>query len=161
MAMQVMRKISEKLHKSPFVTIMVDETTDITNKEQVTVVMRRIDEDLVVYEEFLGLYTVPRINAATLFDVIKDTMLRLNLQLRGQSYDSCCSTMSGIQSGLAKLVQDEESRAVYTHYYSHSLNLAASDSISNLKPMKSALETTHEITRLIKLSPRRDAIASR
>ena len=67
MAMQVMRKISEKLHKSPFVTIMVDETTDITNKEQVTVITRRIDEDLVVHEElFLGLYTVPCINAATL-----------------------------------------------------------------------------------------------
>ena len=67
MVMQVMRKISEKLHKSPFVTIMVDETTDITNKEQVTVITRRIDEDLVVHEElFLGLYTVPCINAATL-----------------------------------------------------------------------------------------------
>ena len=153
MAMQVMRKISEKLHKSPFITIMVDETTDITNKEQVTVVMRRIDEDLVVHEEFLGLYTVPCINAATLFEVIKDTMLRLNLstdKLRGQCYDG--------RSGLAKRVQDEESRAVYTHCYSHSLNLAASDSISKSKLMKSALETTHEITKLIKLSPRRDAI---
>jgi hypothetical protein len=41
----------------------------LQRKEQVTVVMRRID--LVVYEEFLGLYTVPRINAATPFDVIK------------------------------------------------------------------------------------------
>lgn len=45
---------------------MVDETTDITN-EQVTVVTRRIDEDLVVHEElFLG---VPCINAATLMSL--------------------------------------------------------------------------------------------
>ena len=79
MAMHVLRNLSDKLHKSPFVTIMVDETTDITNQEQVTVVMRRIDEELVVYEEFLGLYAVSCINAATLFAVIKDTMLRLNL----------------------------------------------------------------------------------
>ena len=48
---------------------MVDETTDITNKEQVTVVMHRIDEDLVVHEEFLRLYTVPCINAATLMSL--------------------------------------------------------------------------------------------
>ena len=159
-ARHVMRNIAEKLHRSPFVTIMVDETTDITNQEQVTVVMRRLDEHLVVYEEFLGLYAVSCINAATLHDVIKDTMLRLNLptsKLRGQCYDGC-STMSGIRSGLAKRVQDEESRAVYTHCYSHSLNLAASDSIRKLKFMKSSLETTHEITKLIKLSPRRDAI---
>ena len=66
--------------------------------------------------------------------------------------------MSGIRSGLAKRVQDEESRAVYTHCYTHSLNLAASDSVRNSRLMKSALETTHEITKLIKLSPRRDAI---
>ena len=66
--------------------------------------------------------------------------------------------MSGSRSGLAKRVQDVGPRAVYTHCYSHSLNLAASDSISKSKFMESALETTHEITKLIKLSPRRDAI---
>ena len=35
---------------------MIDETTDITNLEQVTIiiVMRRVDEDFTVYEEFLG-----------------------------------------------------------------------------------------------------------
>jgi hypothetical protein len=38
------------------------------------------------------------------------------------------------------------------------LNLTASDSISKLKLMKSALKTTHKITKLIKLSPRHDAI---
>ena len=118
--------------------------------------MRRVAEDFEVYEEFLGLYSVSSIDAATLLSVIKDIMLRLNLplnKLRGQCYDGC-STMSGIRSGLAKRVQDEESRAVYTHCYSHSLNLAASDAIKKSKVMKSALETT----KLIKLSPRRDAI---
>ena len=58
--------------------------------------------------------------------------------------------MSGSRSGLAKRVQDVGPRAVYTHCYSHSLNLAASDSISKSKFMESALETTHEITNLIK-----------
>ena len=51
---------------------MVDETTDVTNKEQVTVVMRRIDENFEVFEEFLGLYRVSSIDAASLFSVIRD-----------------------------------------------------------------------------------------
>ena len=46
-------------------------------------------------------------------------------------------------------------KALYTHCYSHSLNLAASDTLQNCKVMKTALETTHEITKLIKYSPRR------
>ena len=57
---------------------MIDETMDITNQEQVTIVMRRIEDDFEVYEESLGLYAVP------------------------------CSTMSGIRSCVAKRVQDEE-----------------------------------------------------
>ena len=91
---------------------MVDETTDVTNQEQVTIVMRKIDEDLAVYEEFLGLYAVSSIDAATLFTVIQDILLRLNLptrKLRGQCYDG----MSGVRSGLAKRVQDVVSSSLY------------------------------------------------
>ncbi|SMN02628.1 hypothetical protein SPONN_1502 [uncultured Candidatus Thioglobus sp.] len=139
---------------------MIDETTDINNREQVTIVIRRIDENLEVCEEFIGLYTVDTINASTLFSVIKDTFIRLNLpmtKLRGQCYDGC-STMSGCKTGVAKRVRDEEPRAVFTHCYSHSLNLAANDYVKKSPLMKASLETTHEITKLVKLSPRRDAI---
>ncbi len=38
------------------------------------------------------------------------------------------------------------------------LNLAAGDTIKKSEVMKDALETTHEITKLIKYSPRREAI---
>ena len=73
------------------------------------------------------------ITSVTIAEVIglKDVMLRLNLSmsiLRGQCYDRC-STMSGTKSGVAKSIMDEEPRAVYTHCYGHSLNLAASDAI--------------------------------
>ena len=78
-------------------------------------------------------------------------------KLRGQCYDGC-STMCGLRSGVAKRIQDVESRAVFSHCYSHSLNLAASDCIKNSNLMKPALETTYEITKLIKLSPRSEAV---
>jgi len=48
-----------------------------------------------------------------------------------------------------------ERKALYTHCYGHSLNLTASDTLQNCKVMKAALETTHEITKVIKYSPRR------
>ena len=100
------------------------------------------------------------ITSITLTEVIKDVMLKLNLsmsKLRGQCYDGC-STMSGTRSGVAKSIMDEEPRAVYTHCYDHSLNLAANDAIRNSKLMKDTLDTTHEITKLITFSPRREAI---
>ena len=82
MAVHIMRNIAEKLQDSQFITIMVDETTDVTNQEQVTLVMRRIDENFDVYEEFLGLYNVTSIDAATLFPVIKGVMLRFNFPFK-------------------------------------------------------------------------------
>jgi hypothetical protein len=60
---RVLRNVTDHLKKSPFLSIMVDETTDVSNQEQVTIVMRRVDEDLEVYEEFLGLYQVASIGA--------------------------------------------------------------------------------------------------
>ena len=160
MALDVLRNVIEKLQKSPYLTIMIDETTDVTNQEQVTIVLRRIDDTFETCEEFIGLYTVSSIEAACLTEVIKDTMIRLNLsmeKLRGQCYDGC-STMSGIRTGVAKRISDEEPRAVFTHCYGHSLNVACSDTVKKSKLLKQALETTQEITKLIKFSPRRDAI---
>ena len=57
--------------------------------------------------------------------------------------------MRGIQNGVAKLIQDEEPRSIFTHCYSHSLNLAAKDTIQNCKILKSALDTAFEISEIL------------
>ena len=111
-------------------------------------------------KNLIGLYKVPLISAEMLTTTIKDTLTRLNLSLvkiRGQCYDGA-SVMSGAKSGVAKRIQDLEPRALFTHCYGHSLNLAASDSIKSSELMRDALDTRHEITKLIKYSPQRDAI---
>lgn len=81
MGLQIFRMISKEIHTSPFLTIMADETTDISNKEQVALVVRRVTDDLEVYEEFLGLYTVASTDAAMISAVIKDLFIRMNLSL--------------------------------------------------------------------------------
>ncbi len=113
-----------------------------------------------VREDFLGLYTVPSIHLMMLKEVMDDCLCRLNIpysRVRGQCYDGA-STMSGTRSGVAKLVMYVEPRAVYTHCYSHSINLAVNDAIKPSKVISNALETTHEVTKLIKFSPRREEI---
>ena len=98
------------------------------------------------------MYQVPSIDAETLTSAAKDTLCRMNLplsKLRGQCYDGA-SAMSGAKSGVVKRIQDEEPRAVYTHCYGHSINLATCDAVKQSRPIKTALEMTHEITKLIK-----------
>lgn len=125
---------------------------------QVVLVLRWVDDDLCAHEEFIGLYKVSSIEASSLVSVIKDTLLRMNLSLakaRGQCYDGA-SNMAGIRNGVATQIQKEEPRAIFTHCYGHSLNLAVGDMVKKSKILKKALETTHEIIKLVKYSPRRE-----
>ena len=116
--------------------------------------------ELQIHEEFIGLYEVPSIESSMLVNVVKDALLRLNLHLskvRGQCYDGA-SNMSGRRSGVAKRIMDEQPLAFYMQCYGHSLNLAVSDMIKNSSTMKKVLDITHEITKLVKYSPRREAL---
>ena len=45
-----------------------------------------------------------------------------NADCRGQCYDGA-SNMHGARKGVAAIITQEESRALYTHCYGHALNL--------------------------------------
>ena len=84
---------------------------------------------------FIGLYSVDNISSNTLHLTIKDVLLRLNLNVtncRGQCYDGA-SNMVGIRSGVATMILKEEPRAILTHCYGHSLQLAVCDTVKQIK----------------------------
>ena len=60
---------------------MVDETTDKSNKEQLTLVLRWISEDFLVSEEFVGLYYLSAIDTQSIVEVMKDTFIRFQIPL--------------------------------------------------------------------------------
>jgi len=68
---------------------------------------------------------------------------------------------SGARKGVAKIINQEESRAIYMHYYGHALNLAVGDCMKSSKVCKDTLDTLFEITRLVKFSPKRNAAFER
>ncbi len=139
---------------------MVDKTTDASNREQVVLCIRWVDANFEIHEDFIGLFMVDAIDADTITAVIFDILRRLNLSIakvRGQCYDGA-ATMSGKNAGVVAKVLKDEPKALYTHCYGHSLSLACGDAIKHSKIMKDSLDTTHEITKLIKKSPRRDTL---
>ena len=66
--------------------------------------------------------------------------------------------MAGIRNGVAAQICAEEPRAMFSHCYGHALNLATSDTVKNNKILRDVLDTVFEITKLLKFSPRRDAM---
>ena len=91
---------------------------------------------------------------------MKDAFLRFQIllaKLCGQCYDGC-STIMGAKAGVAAKIEEIEPQAVFTHCYGHLLNLSVSDTIKHLPAMKDCLDTSFELVKLIKFSPKREAM---
>ena len=138
---------------------MADETADASNKEQLVVCIRWVDDQFEAHEEFIGLNHLHECNATAIVDSIKTAIRDMGFdtkKLRGQCYDGC-STMAGTKGGVATLMKLVEQRALYTHCYGHATNLACSDSIRQVKCVRDANDTVNEISKLVRKSPKRDS----
>lgn len=163
MCLQLLRQVSSCVQKNCFYNIAADQCTDSSNKEQFTLCIRWVDESLVDLEDFIGLYEVPSIDSDTLVAAIKDVLLRISLShsnCRGQCYDGA-SNMTGCRNGVAAKLRQEESRAVLTHCYGHSLNLAVGDTLKRSRVCRNAMDVGFEISKLIHFSPKRNAALKR
>lgn len=158
MAHQILREVARTISGKKF-AIMVDETTDCSCTEQCVIVIRWVDSDLSVHEEFIGYYAVATANAATIVATITDALVRMQVELsdcRGQCYDGA-ATMSGSKNGVATQLLAKEPRALYTHCYGHALNLACQDMMREVKLVRDALDVTFEFSKLLKYSAKRTA----
>ena len=142
MALMVLSKIGQTIKDSEIFSIMCDECTDASNREQLVICLRWVSDNLKAHKDFTGLYQLDETSANFITGKLKDVLVRLHLSLsrcRGQCFDGA-STMRAVRNRIAKRLNDEESRAVYIHCYGHTLSLAAGDSINNSKVMKDALD---------------------
>ena len=142
---------------------MYDKTTDISNQEQAVICIRTAENNFEIHEDFIGLYQLDSTKSDLIVKILLDVLLRINLsvsKLRGQSYDGAAN-MSGSVNGVAKQIQNLENRALYIHCNGHLVNLATSDCVKKSKVLQEALEYAFEIIKLIKLSPKREAIFKR
>ena len=139
---------------------MTDECVDCANNEQLVICFRYVGVDLEVYEEFIGLYQCADITADTIVAVLKDTLLRLNLQLsrcRGQCYDGG-SNVAGSKNGVKAQILKEEPRALFTHCYRYALSLSVADTVRMIKCLGSTMDTVHELSKLLQYSPKRSGL---
>ena len=116
-----------------------------------------INKNLNVHEDFIGLHQVDNTSAST---VNKSVLLAMNLDIhsmRGQCYDGA-STMFGTRTGVAEQIQQEEPKVIFTYCYGHALNFCHRRQNKGLQGSKNALDITLEISKLVKKSPKRDAM---
>ncbi|XP_024164619.1 zinc finger MYM-type protein 1-like [Rosa chinensis] len=117
----IMRNMSDA-----FFSILVDESRDVSVKEQMAVTFRYVDKNGCVIESFIGIEHVASTTAISLKKAIDALFSKHGLsfsRLRGQGYDGA-SNMSGELNGLKTLILKENSSAFYVHCFAHQLQLA-------------------------------------
>ncbi|KAG8236042.1 hypothetical protein J437_LFUL015642 [Ladona fulva] len=111
-------------------SILVDESSDISGKEQLSIGVRFFDEEnMMVREEFLGFVELTDMDAKSVASAINNFIEKVGLDPEkcvGKGYDGC-STMAGKDGGVQSILRKTYTRALYFHCASHKLNLVVND----------------------------------
>ena len=107
MVHQIIRDLSDEVRSTFFATIC-DEYTDVSNKEQLAICLRWVDDYFESPEDFFGFYELKDIKSDTIVAATRDVLLRTQISLdqsRGQCYDGA-SNILGKKFGVAKQISD-------------------------------------------------------
>ncbi len=125
----ILRQLLQDISAADYFALIADEATDISHNEQMCIAIRWVDSSYAIHDAALGLVQVPDTKALTLFNVIKDVLVRCSLPIAsciGQAYDGA-SNMSGVRNGVQALMKKEADNCLYVHCFAHSLNLCVQD----------------------------------
>jgi hypothetical protein len=106
-------------------SVLIDESRDISVKEQMAVMLRYVNNEGKVIEWFLALKHVKDTTSNALKQALFSLLDKYNLsitRLRGQGYDGA-SNMRGEFNGLQKRILDDNPYPFYVHCFSHQLQL--------------------------------------
>ena len=126
----IMQKMRNEMKDSNFISIILDDTTDVSNKSQLSFILRYCTKDNKVLERFIGFIDIGNSRSA---DALYDTVQRIVIEyscetkLVAQSYDGA-AVMAGHLNGLQSKIRQTYPHAIFIHCMAHRLNLVLSQS---------------------------------
>lgn len=107
----------EEIKAAKYFAVIMDETSDISRAEQVSISFRVTLPNFEVKEIFMGFHKTSDTKSETLSKIIHDVLLRFNLNvndLRGQCFDGAAN-MSGEIFGVQTRIREIDPIALRTH----------------------------------------------
>ena len=121
----MLERIVEEVKDSGYYPVIIDETSDISRHEQVSIFVS-FALNGARKEVFVGFCKTQFTAGEMLYKLVKDELEKLNLDLQklvGKCIDDA-SNLGGKAKGLAKRMEDCFLLSIYFHFHGHLLNLA-------------------------------------
>ncbi|KAJ4447754.1 hypothetical protein ANN_09762 [Periplaneta americana] len=148
----VAKSLLEEIKLANYVAVLVDETTDVSNTAQFSIVHNGQTKG-----RFIGFQGVSENRTAPeIAELIRQYLTEFdsNDKLIAQSYDGAAS-MAGRINGVQALIKQTHSQALFVHCYAHCLNLVLSNTVNNIKECKIVFSTLSGIAAFFSRSPKR------
>ena len=140
-----------------FFSIIADEALDSSTKEQLSLVLRFVDKDSEIREEFVGfVHLKDGLTGKHIAEAICKKLEELKLDIsrcRGQGYDGA-GAVAGVKNGAAAHILALNQLALYFHCFSHKLSLAVSKNFKIIS-VSNMLETVQKISHFFQNSEQR------
>ena len=153
----ILSKIVAEVNSSKMFSIMADEAADVSNQENLSLVLRFVDSSGIIREEFVGFHLCgEETTGEAIKDLILNSITGLGLSMddcRGQSYDGA-GNMAGRYVGASTLIQRQFPKAVYVHCMNHRLNLCVANSCT-LPLVRNMMGTVRKLSEFFTNSPKR------
>ena len=118
----ILRGLLQDIIAADYYALIADEATDISHNELLCISIRCVDSSYVIQETPLGLVQLADMKAQTIFNVIKNLLVRCSLPIDsciGQAYNGA-SCMSGVQNGVQAFMKKEANHFLYVHCFANS-----------------------------------------
>lgn len=125
--------VIKKMTETPFFSVEVDDTTDISQKSQCSIIVRYVNGTGDIVERFLGFHDVSEDKTANgLFELMDRILGNFNYRTKlvAQCYDGA-AVMAGHLNGLQQKVKEVAPQAIFVHCLAHRLNLVLEQSAKN------------------------------
>lgn len=106
-------------------SLLIDEAADVSDKEQMAIVLRYLNKQGLIIESLVGVVHVKETSAICLMEALQKLFTDIGLsikQVRGQCYDGA-SNMRGEFNGLKAKILQANKLAYYVHCFAHQLQL--------------------------------------
>ena len=138
---QIQREVARRVSAAAVFSVMMDETTDVSHREQVAVFVRYVNESpsadcsIQIEERLLALVDTAETTGEALASLLIETLEKHQLSVQnvvGQGYDGG-SNMRGASKGVQARIKQLNPTALFTHCFAHNLNRALVNAACDMK----------------------------